>query len=557
MSGAHRGQERGGRGHGGDGRGGNGERGRAGHGARGRGDRGGRPGAGDARRRDDDRRPARPRRPDPARHAALDVLREVAEQDAYANLILGDVLAHHRLTGRDAAFATELAYGALRLQGRHDAVIDRCLTGRTTADLDADVLDVLRLGVHQLLAMRVPDHAAVSATVDLAAATVGQGPAKFVNAVLRAVARRDESQWLAELTAGLPAGAEGDDERLAIEFAHPAWVVRAYREALAADGRPAADLPALLAANNAPPRVTLVARPGLVGRARLAEQVEGATGRVREPGVLSPYALTLPGGPPSDVTAVRSGKAAVQDEGSQAVALALAAAELADADRGAWADLCAGPGGKAALLGALAARTGARVFANESASHRADLVRRSVRALPDGAVEVHTGDGRTSGVEHAGEFDRVLVDVPCTGLGALRRRPESRWRRTEADLADLVVLQRDLLAAAVTAVRPGGVVAYATCSPHVAETRDIVAAVLADPPGGVVLEVLDARAAAAANIGAYIGAGADGADDDAHNGPSGGVDPTAIDLGGGPYLQLWPHVHGTDAMFLALLRRRS
>ena len=133
-------------------------------------------------------RKLRRRRPDRPRLIAHRILGAVTQQDAYANLILGDVLAHHRLTGRDAAFATELAYGALRLQGRHDAVIDRCLTGRTAADLDADVLDVLRLGVHQLLAMRVPDHAAVSATVDLAAATVGQGPAKFVNAVLRAVA---------------------------------------------------------------------------------------------------------------------------------------------------------------------------------------------------------------------------------------------------------------------------------------------------------------------------------------------------------------------------------
>lgn len=487
----------------------------------------------------------RPRRPDPARHAALDVLREVAEQDAYANLILGDVLAHHRLTGRDAAFATELAYGALRLQGRHDAVIARCLTGRTPADLDPDVLDVLRLGVHQLLAMRVPDHAAVSATVDLAAATVGPGPVRIVNAVLRAVARRSEAEWLEELTSGLPDGPEGDDERLAIIHAHPLWVVRAYRAALAADGRPASDLPELLAANNAPPQVTLVARPGLVGRARLAEQVEGATGRVPAFGVLSPYALTLPGGPPHHVTAVRSGKAAVQDEGSQVVALALAAAHVEGEDRGAWADLCAGPGGKAALLGALAARTGARVFANEVAPHRADLVRRSVRALPESVVDVHTGDGRAAGAEHAGEFDRVLVDVPCTGLGALRRRPEARWRRSEEDLADLIPLQRELLAAALTAVRPGGVVAYATCSPNVAETREVVAAVLADPPPGVVVEVLDARAAAAASIGG------DESDAPADDGP----DPAVIDLGDGPHLQLWPHVHGTDAMFLALLRR--
>ena len=132
-------------------------------------------------------------------------------------------------------------------------------------------------------------------------------------------------------------------------------------------------------------------------------------------------------------------------------------------------DLCAGPGGKTALLAALGLDSGARVTAVEPAPRRADLVVENTRGLP---VDVVRADGRQTGLEPG--FDRVLVDVPCTGLGALRRRPEARWRRQPADVPVLAKLQRELLAAAITLTRPGGVVLYATCSPHLAETSGVV-----------------------------------------------------------------------------------
>ncbi|MBX9244570.1 rRNA small subunit methyltransferase B, partial [Actinotalea ferrariae] len=159
----------------------------------------------------------------------------------------------------------------------------------------------------------------------------------------------------------------------------------------------------------------------------------------------------------------------------------------------------------------------------------ARLVRSAVAAVREGVVEVRTADGRTVGDEEPGAYDRVLVDAPCTGLGALRRRPEARWRRTPADVGPLTELQRGLLASALDAVRPGGVVAYVTCSPHVAETQLVVKDVLRRRDD---VEQLDARDAVRAVSG-----------DD-------------IELGPGPWVQLWPHVHGTDAMHLALLRRR-
>jgi len=451
---------------------------------------------------------ARERPPvDEARRAAFDVLRAVDTQDAYANLLLPRMLRDRSVSGRDAAFATELTYGTLRHRGTYDEVIAACST-RPLDALDSDVLDLLRLGCHQLLSTRVPARAAVDSTVELARSVGRRDVVGFVNAVLRAVSARTLDQWVDQLAPADPV------QRLAFEYSHPAWVVRALADALAACGRDAAALTAVLAADNQPPAVSLVARPG---RCEPAELV--AAGAL--PGRWSPYAARWPSGDPGTLRAVREGRAGVQDEGSQLVALATVEAPLVGADSR-WLDLCAGPGGKAALLDALAAQRpdpGAHVTAVELLPHRADLVRSVVTS----ATTVEVGDG-TDTRWGTGDHDRVLVDVPCSGLGALRRRPEARWRRQPADVAALAGLQRSLLARAVTAVRPGGVVAYSTCSPHLAETRSVVEDV-ARRHGDV--QVLDARPAF----------------------------PGVSDLGPGPFVQLWPDLHGTDAMFCALLRR--
>ncbi len=421
---------------------------------------------------------------DPSRGVAYDVLRAADERDAYVNLLLPQLLRERGIVGRDAAFATELVHGTLRLRGTYDAVLDS-LVGRP---LDPEVRDVLRLGAHQALSMRVPSHAAVSTSVSLVRRVVGHKPAGLVNAVLRKVAADDLDTWVERLTQGLE-----PDEALAVRRSHPVWIVRALRSALRAVDA-ADELDALLEADNRPPKVTLVARPGLVDPSDLPGT----------PGQVSPYARVLDAGDPGDVAAVRDGRAGVQDEGSQMVALTLAEAPLEGTDAR-WLDLCAGPGGKAALLGALAAQRGAHLVANEVQPHRADLVRSGLRAVPDVEVTVH--DGR-QGPWEAGTFDRVLVDAPCTGLGALRRRPESRWRRTPEDLESLVPLQRALLRRAVELPRPGGLVGYATCSPLVDETLEVVESV-----GPGVAEL----------VGVH---------------------------------RWWPHRDGTDAMFLALLRRR-
>ncbi|KQW43089.1 rRNA cytosine-C5-methyltransferase [Nocardioides sp. Root1257] len=441
-----------------------------------------------------DRKP----RVDPARMVAFEVLKAVRVDDAYTNLVLPALLREHRLSGRDAAFATELASGTIRWQGLYDAILAACID-RSLNKVELKVLDGLRLGCHQLLAMRVPTHAAISTTVDLVRFRVSQGAAGFANAVLRKVSQQDLEAWTAQVAPDV-----------ATASSHPAWVVDELRAALGRDD----ELEALLAADNARPKVTLVARPGRATR----EELGG------EPTRFSPYGVVLAGGDPGQVRAVAQGRAGVQDEGSQLVAIAAAAAAV-DGRDARWLDLCAGPGGKAALLAALAAERGAALVGSERQPHRAGLVRKALTGGP-GVLGVVAADG-TRPPYRSGAFDRVLVDAPCTGLGALRRRPEARWRRRPADIAELVPLQESLVASALDLTRSGGVVLYATCSPVLAETAGVVRAVL-ESRDDVLLE----------DLGPVLPDVPDAA------GPLPGT------------LQLWPHRHGTDAMFLALLRRR-
>jgi 16S rRNA (cytosine967-C5)-methyltransferase len=492
-----------------------------------RGSGSGRPGSRGPRQRSATAPSQRTRRAEPTRFAAYTLLRAVSE-GAYANLEMPTILRRHHLEGRDAAFATELGFGTIRWQGFYDAVIAQA-AGRETRHIEPQVLDVLRLGAHQLLGMRVPTHAAADQTVGLAKVVTGAGASGLVNAVMRRLSERSIEEWR-DLV--VPEG--GGVPALAVRHSHPEWVVTALRAALLGSGAATpesvdAELTALLTADNEAPRVHVVARPGLTTVDALCA-VDGV-----EPSPTSPIGVVLGAGDPGGIQQVRDGRAAVQDEGSQLVALALARAEVADDLPARWLDLCAGPGGKSGVLGALALEAGADLTAVEVSPHRADLVRSTLRALVRHAralgrsVEVRTADGRTVGEDEPGAYAKVLVDAPCTGLGALRRRPEARWRRQPSDVAELAPLQRALLASALDAVAPGGLVAYATCSPHVAETRFVVSDVLKKRSD---VEVVDARPLFT----------------DAEGRPLQG-------LGEGPSVQLWPHVHGTDAMFFALLRK--
>jgi len=438
---------------------------------------------------------ARQRRADPARSTAFRILRAVTGTGAYANL----ELARQRtaLATQDAAFVTELVAGTCRAMGTYDQIIVAA-SGRPLGSLQPAAVDLLRLGTHQLLGMRVPAHAAISATVDVAAREVGERLVGLINAVLRKVAARDWEGWVELL------GADEDElGRLSLSHHHPRWVTEAFADLLSRR-----ELEELLAVDNIPATATLAVRPGL------AEVDDLGITAAR----YSPYG-GYTAGDPSAVPGVAQGRVGVQDEGSQLVTIALARAEAPD---GLWLDLCAGPGGKTALLTGLADQAGASVLAAERHPHRAALVAANVRAYPPAKRPLVIAADGTKPPWAPQSFSKVLADVPCTGLGALRRRPESRWRRQSADLAELVTLQRDLLASAITSTRPGGVIAYVTCSPHRAETIEVVES------AGAEVEVLHAPD--------YL--------------------PEVPDATLGDFVQLWPQRHNTDAMFLALLRRR-
>lgn len=439
-----------------------------------------------------------------ARRVAYDVLRAVDERDAYANLVLRSATAD--LDERDAAFATELTNGTLRRQGTLDAVVAR-VAKRPIDDIDPPVRDVLRLGAYQILCMRTPAHAAVSTSVDLAREIVGEKVAGFVNAVLRKTAARDWDGWVQQIA---PAYETDPIGHLSFAYAHPRWIVDAFHVAL--DGDLEETRQALAADDRA--EVHLAALPGAMEREELLAEVDGL------PGPFSPYAVRLRAGSPASISAVADRRAIVQDEGSQLVAIALTKVDVSGHDRR-WLDMAAGPGGKAALVCALASDNS--LVANDANLRRAALVREALSgsSCSHGVV---CSDGRQP-PWRADTFDRVLLDAPCTGLGALRRRPEARWRRQPTDADRLAVLQRQLLSGAIDACRVGGVVGYVTCSPHLAETRTVVDVVHAARDD---IELLD--------IGAVL--------------------PDVPNVGPSPYMQLWPHRHGTDAMFLALLRRR-
>ena len=448
--------------------------------------------------------------PQPARRIALDVIMAVRDSDAYANLLLPVRLGRAKLSEADAGLATELTYGTLRMQGYYDRVIAMA-AGRSTVKIDPAILDVLRLACHQLLSMRVAQHAAVDESVELAKTVGSNSAVGFVNGVLRTITRTDADTWRERVMAE----AESGEEALAFEYSHPLWVTRAFRQVLVAEGREA-ELESALAADNVAPRVSIAALP----HESTVDELDAY------PAAFSPVGAILDHGDPLNLPAVRDGRARVQDEGSQLAALTLSRARPIRAGEQ-WLDLCAGPGGKAALLAAEAFAGGAILTANELIPARAELVRKAL-AVFDSPPEVWELDGTEIGTLYPGAFDRILLDAPCTGLGALRRRPEARWRKQPSDVAGLGNLQAKLLKSAITALKPGGLLAYVTCSPHAAETKAIVTSVLRKAAD---IERMDTPSVLQSIV------------------------KEPLDLPDASHVQLWPHRHGTDGMFIQLLSK--
>ena len=437
-------------------------------------------------------------KPDATRLLAFDLLTEVNRNDGYSNLLLPQALNASKLDDRDRSLVTELLYGTLRMQGKHDWVLAQ-ISDRPWSEVDPGIVDICRLGVHQIHEMRIPDHAAVAATVEVARKRIGESKASFVNALLRSVTRKSIEDWFAPLiTLSDPV------ERLAITYSHPEWIVSAYYDLL----KDWNEVEAALKINNEAATPTLVSWPGFSSQQDLID-IGG------EPTEFSPYGVHWKGNPGA-LDLIKARKIGVQDEGSQLVAEVFSKVATGNS----WLDLCAGPGGKAALLSNIARERGVTFAANEISQARAELVKQVVHG-----DRVMVSDGRSIGLSDE-KFDAILIDAPCTGLGALRRRPEVRWRRTLQDLRALTQLQRELVDSAIQALNPGGVLGYATCSPHLAETSIQIADIRkkhSDLQQIMVDDFLPSSLHDATRDGA---------------------------------MSLWTHKHGTDAMYLALFRKK-
>jgi len=437
-------------------------------------------------------------KPDASRLLAFDLLTEVNRNEGYSNLLLPQALNSSKLEERDRALVTELLYGTIRMQGKHDWVLSQ-ISDRQWNEVDPGIVDICRLGVHQIHEMRIPDHAAVAATVEVARKRVGESKASFVNALLRSVTRKSIEEWFAPLLA-----ISDPVERLSIQYSHPEWIVSAYFDLL----KDWDEVEAALKINNEAALPTLVAWPGFSTQQDLID-IGG------DPTEFSPFGAHWKGNPGA-LDLIKERKIGVQDEGSQLVAEVFAQAAAAGTQ---WLDLCAGPGGKAALLSSIARTRGITFTANEFSAPRAELVKQVVHG-----DRVLISDGRQ--INSFGEkFDAILIDAPCTGLGALRRRPEVRWRRTLQDLRGLTQLQRELIDSAIEALNPGGVLGYATCSPHLAETSIQISDIKRKHTE---LNQIDVEPFLPKKL---EGANRDGA------------------------MSLWTHKHGTDAMYLALFQK--
>lgn len=405
------------------------------------------------------RPPGKPKARAPsARELAIRVLARVAATDAYLNVVLDTVLDESPLDDpRDAGLVTELCYGATRRQLTLDFVLKK-FADRGLDAIEDRVLAALRLGVYQLFFMRVPKHAAVGETVDALKAAGVERAAGFVNAILRKASALD----------ALPVP-EGDEAaKLEVETSHPAWLVKRWVRQFGAERARA-----MLAADNEAPAVVIRANTAKVTRDELLAQLQEAGVACRAT-TLSPLGVVLESpGRVEELYGYAEGLWQVQDEAAQLVGV------FAQVPAGARVlDACAAPGGKACHLAQSHEVLAIDVHANKLPKIQSEAKRLGLTAR----LQTQRVDASKELPAELGEFDVVMVDAPCAGLGTLRRHPELRYRRQEKDLPPLAHLQREILEQCQAVVKPGGLLVYAVCSTDPMEGADQIEMFLRSHP---------------------------------------------------------------------------
>jgi len=450
--------------------------------------------------------------PRSAREAALRALRDVDVKEAYANLALDAHLTRSKLEGRDRALATEIVYGVTRRRGTVDWAIGQVAT-RPIDQIDPYIRNILRSAVYQVLYMeRIPHSAAVDEAVNLARQYGHEGVAKFVNGVLRNFLRRLPTLPWPDPAAD-PVGA------LAVQHSHPEWLVRQWSDRFGQE-----DAVRLMEASNRVPPLTVRVNMLKATREQVAEAL-AAEGIKTEPTPHSPFGLII-----HELTSasyldklkpMKAGHFTVQDESSM-----LVAPVVAPQPGQTVIDAAAAPGGKTTHMAELMENQG-RVIAVDVHPHKVELVEQNARRLGATIIEGLCADAREIGQKMPGRADAVLCDAPCSGLGTLARRPDARWRKTPEDVTQLVPIQQAMLESAAVAVKPGGTLVYSTCTIEPRENQELVEAFVREHPDF-----------AFDDIRPYL--------------------PLSLagDARGG-WIQLLPHIHGTDGFFIARMKRTS
>ena len=439
---------------------------------------------------------------DKVRGAAVKVLLAVHDDGAYANIALTEVFKKYRFTEQERRFLTELVYGAVKAGETLDWIIQR-YSKRPMSKMTPAVRAILRLGMFQLFFLdRIPASAVCNEATELAKRYGHIGTAKFVNAVLRSAVREPERAFPAE---------DDTPEYLALKLQHPVWLIRRWLHAFGRE-----ETEKLCAFNNAPASLSLRTN-------RLRTNREDLLASLRKDGAEA-YAsewtpegiICTKHGALESMESLRKGYFQVQDESSMQVAHVL------DPRPGEFLiDMCSAPGGKTTHLAELMNNQG-RILAFDIYETKLKRVEENAKRLGISIIETQCLDARAIGEPYFAQADRVLADVPCSGLGVLRRRPDARWKKSEEEIKQLPFLQRAILEKAASVVKPGGVIVYSTCTIEPQENEDVVRSFL-DANAGFQLE----------SAGAYLP-----------------LKPSSHDL-----VQFYPQRDGIDGFSIARLRR--